>query len=114
MAKQRPIVVNMPKPKPKKGSKGRGRGKIKVDWKQEGMHAGLGALVGLGIKYIGGYVAKSNPQAAEFVRRAANVGAAYAGHGTGELAYQVADFGVNSVITTQGGMAPGAGAGEFA
>jgi hypothetical protein len=87
-----------------------------VNIKKEATRAGLGALVGLGIKYGAGFLASmtGNQQAMELTRRAANVAAAYAGNGTGELAYQVGDAVLNRVVMMSGGMAMGTGPGEAA
>lgn len=87
----------------------------KINFKKELMNAGLGAVVGLTIKHGVGYVTKGNPQAAEATRRAANVAAAYAGKGTGELAFQVADAAINQlVVIPSGGTPAGSAPGEMA
>jgi len=85
----------------------------KLNWKKEATKAGVGLGLGLGIKYGLGYFTRNNPQAAEWTRRGANVAAAFGGV-PGELAYQVADYGVNQIVMLQGGTAAGSGPGETA
>lgn len=90
----------------------RHRGKS-MNLKKEATKAGLGVGIGLAIKYGLGYLARGNPQMSELARRGANVGAAFGGV-PGELAYQAADYAVNQIVSGQGGMPAGAGAGEAA
>lgn len=86
----------------------------KINIKKEATNAALGAVAGLAVKYGAGYFTKDNPQAAEITRRAANVVAAYAGKGTGELAFQSADAAINVLVAGQGGTPSGGAPGELA
>lgn len=85
----------------------------KMNLKKEATKAGIGLGLGLAIKYGVGFFTRNNPQAAEWTRRGANIGAAFGGV-PGELAFQFADYGMNQLLVMQGGSAPGTGPGEAA
>lgn len=86
----------------------------KLNIKKEAERAGIGGVIGTGIKYGVGLLAKNaGPVAQEWIRRGANVGAAVGGV-PGELAYQIIDYGLNQVIAGQGGTPAGTLPGEAA
>lgn len=87
----------------------------KAGFKKQLLKAGVGIGLGLAVKYGAGYLARNaGPQAQEAVRRAANVAASYGGI-SGELAYQVADYAINTaIVIPTGGTPMGGSAGEFA
>lgn len=101
MAKTQTIVLKSP------AKKGKSKSRKKMDWKKYAVQAGLGAALGLAVKYGGAFLTKNaGPDAQELVRRGANVAAAFGGQGVGEMAYQVADFAINRAIVIPTGGSP--------